>query len=103
MPKLTLKVKKPFKWAHRHVDVVEYAKGDFIETEDEDLIRVATEEGWAEKTKESPPDPTSTQIAALKQEIADLDAAYGKAKQEDRPSLLEKLNAKRAELTTLEG
>ena len=44
---MQLKVKKAFKWAHRHVDVQEFEVGDVIDTEDEDLIRVATEEGWA--------------------------------------------------------
>ena len=44
---MQLKVKKAFKWAHRHVDVQEHNVGDVIDTEDEDLIRVATEEGWA--------------------------------------------------------
>lgn len=104
MPNTMLKVKKAFKWAHRHVDVKEYAVGDFIETDDEDLIRVATEEGWAAKTKETPPpDPKVAQIAALKEEIAALEEAHGKAKEEDRAALLEQLNAKRAELSVLEG
>lgn len=49
---MQLKVKKSFKWAHRHVDVQEYNVGDVIDTEDEDLIRVATEEGWVTKGKE---------------------------------------------------
>lgn len=44
---MQLKVKEAFKWAHRHVDVQEHNVGDVIDTEDEDLIRVATEEGWA--------------------------------------------------------
>lgn len=48
---MQLKVKKAFKWAHRHVDVQEHNVGDVIETEDKDLIRVATEEGWATKVK----------------------------------------------------
>jgi len=50
-----LKVKKSFKWAHRHVEVKEHNLGDVIDTEDEDLIRVATEEGWVSKVKEPKP------------------------------------------------
>jgi len=38
-----------FSWAHRGVEVQEFAKGEVIETEDEDLIAVATAEGWASK------------------------------------------------------
>jgi hypothetical protein len=44
---MQLKVKEAFKWAHQHVNVQEHNVGDVIDTEDEDLIRVATEEGWA--------------------------------------------------------
>ncbi len=73
MPKL--KVKKPFKWAHRHVDVKEYAPGDVIDTDDADLIRVATEEGWASAGRgpakpdagdapDAPAGPDATQTAA---------------------------------------
>lgn len=39
---------KDFKWAHRGCIVEEFKKGQEIETEDEDLIRVSTEESWAE-------------------------------------------------------
>ena len=46
-----LKVKTAFKWAYRNVDVQEHNVGDVIETEDEDLIRVSTEEGWTTKVK----------------------------------------------------
>jgi len=49
MPKL--KVVKPFSWAHRHVDVKSYKKGDVIETDDKDLIEVATKEGWVSSGK----------------------------------------------------
>lgn len=49
---MQLKVKQAFKWAHRHVDVKEYKPGDVIDTDDKDLIRVATEEGWVAKAKE---------------------------------------------------
>ena len=45
-----LKVKEAFSWAYRGVDVQSYAVGDVLDTEDEDLIRVAIEEGWVEET-----------------------------------------------------
>lgn len=37
-----------FSWAHRGCDVEVFAKGQPIETEDADLIRVSLEEGWTE-------------------------------------------------------
>lgn len=46
---MQLKAKKPFSWAHRGVQVEEYEAGQIIETEDSDLIAVATAEGWAER------------------------------------------------------
>jgi len=48
---MQLKAKTGFSWAHRGCDIEQYEKGQLIETEDEDLIRVATEEGWATKVK----------------------------------------------------
>ncbi len=44
---MQLKVIKPFDWAHRGVQVEHFEAGSIIETEDEDLIRVSTGEGWA--------------------------------------------------------
>lgn len=35
-----------FSWAHRGVEVEQFAAGAEIETEDEDLIEVSTAEGW---------------------------------------------------------
>lgn len=49
---MQLKVIKDFSWAHRHVDIREYKKDELIETDDADLIRVATEEKWAKAVKE---------------------------------------------------
>lgn len=49
---VSITFKKPTKWAHRGVEVKEYAKGETIETDDEDLVRVACdEEGWATRDK----------------------------------------------------
>lgn len=64
---MQLKVKKAFKWAHRHVDVQEHNVGDVIDTEDADLIRVAVEEGWASKGKEPKPEAPKEEPAAVGQ------------------------------------
>lgn len=61
---MQLKVKQAFKWAHRHVDVKEHKPGDVIDTDDKDLIRVATEEGWVAKVKDAKePKPEATKAA----------------------------------------
>lgn len=49
---MQLKVVKDFSWAHRHVEIREYKKDDVIETDDDDLIRVAIAEKWAKQVKE---------------------------------------------------
>lgn len=41
-----LTVLQTFKWAHDGIRIVEYKEGEVLDTEDEDLIRVATAEGW---------------------------------------------------------
>ena len=48
---MKLTVKKPFSWAHKGVTIEAFEKGQVIETDDEDLIDVATKEGWASKEK----------------------------------------------------
>lgn len=52
---MQLKVIKPFDWAHRGVQVEHFEAGSTIETEDEDLIRVSTGEGWAAEDDGSAP------------------------------------------------
>lgn len=54
---MQLKVIKPFSWAHRNVHVVEYDKGEVIETDDQDLIEVSLREKWTQKSKGGQPDP----------------------------------------------
>ena len=63
-----LEALQDFKWAHRGVEVVEYAKGDTIETDDEDLIEVATDEAnkWATKGKKAKPGAPENKDAAGK-------------------------------------
>jgi hypothetical protein len=57
---MQLKVTKPFTWAHRGVEVKEYAAGDLdtdaIDQPDvADLIEVATREGWATEDGDDKP------------------------------------------------
>lgn len=46
-----------FSWAHGGVRVEEFKKDQVIETEDADLIEVATREGWAAENKGEPDQP----------------------------------------------
>lgn len=41
-----------FSWAHRGVEIETFAKGQEIETEDQDLIEVSMKEGWVSEQKE---------------------------------------------------
>jgi hypothetical protein len=54
---MKLTVLQNFSWAHQHVTIKEYAVGDVIETDDEDLIRVARNEGWAAAEGDELPAP----------------------------------------------
>jgi hypothetical protein len=45
-------IEQDFSWAHNHVDVKTYTKGDTLETDDQDLIDVATVEGWIRPAEE---------------------------------------------------
>lgn len=46
---MELKAKQAFSWAHQGTQVEHFEKGQIIETEDQDLIGVAAQEGWASK------------------------------------------------------
>lgn len=43
-----------FSWAHGGVRVEEFKKDQVIQTEDADLIEVATREGWAAEPNKTP-------------------------------------------------
>lgn len=43
---MKFKVIKSFSWAFRGVEVINFNEGDPLETEDEELIKVAKQEGW---------------------------------------------------------
>lgn len=44
---VTLTILADFKFAHRNVDVREYKKGETVETDDAELVEIATENKWA--------------------------------------------------------
>ncbi|MDC8756255.1 hypothetical protein [Janthinobacterium fluminis] len=44
---MELIAKQAFSWAHRGVEIEQFAQGQSIETDDADLIAVALAEGWA--------------------------------------------------------
>lgn len=46
---MKLIAKQAFSWAHRGVDIEQFAEGQTIETDDLDLIEVALTEGWAKE------------------------------------------------------
>lgn len=50
--KTRLKAKTDFSWAFRGCDVVEFKEGEDIDTDDQDLVDVATAEGWADEIGE---------------------------------------------------
>jgi hypothetical protein len=43
---MKFKVIKEFSWAFRGVEIISFNEGDPLETEDEELIKVAKQEGW---------------------------------------------------------
>ena len=74
---MKLKVIKPFDWAHQNVRVESFAKGQTIETEDEDLIRVATEEGWVQRSRASSKDTSTDTAAEAESDAGDVSALAG--------------------------
>jgi hypothetical protein len=50
-----LKIIKTFSWAHGGIHITEYAAGSEVETDDADLIEVATREGWATEDGDDKP------------------------------------------------
>lgn len=57
---MKLIAQEDFSWAHRGVEVEHFEKGAEIETDDEDLIEVATREGWAAPADGETPPPART-------------------------------------------
>lgn len=67
---MKLIAKKDFAWAHGGSDVRQYAKGQRIESDDVDLIRVALDESWAEPCEWEDPipvrEPTKEELLAAR-------------------------------------
>jgi hypothetical protein len=61
---MQLKIIKDFAFAHRGVEVRSYAAGETIETDDAELITVATAEGWIEDPKADKPPSNKARKAA---------------------------------------
>lgn len=81
-----LKAKQAFSWAHRGVEIEEFAKGQIIDTEDKDLIEVSLAEGWTEKAKA----PTKAeQKAALQVQIKQLESDLADAADDAAEQLAE--------------
>lgn len=60
---MVLTALKAFAWAHRGIDVQRYSAGQAIDTDDADLIAVATTEGWAAPAGESTEQPVEQESA----------------------------------------
>ena len=54
---MKLTAKTAFSWAHRGVEVEQFEAGQVIDTENQDLIEVATAEGWADPEGEKSDKP----------------------------------------------
>lgn len=93
-----LKAKQDFSWAHRGVQIEEFKKGQLIETEDKDLIDVATKEGWAEKAKAP---SKAEQKKALEELIAKLEGDLVDAEGDAEAAIEAELSKARADLAAL--
>lgn len=100
MPKLKLKVVKDFDWAHRHVDIKSYKKGDVIDTDDEDLIRVAKQEKWVADAKK---EDIAAQVKALEAEIATLGDKLAEADEAEIAPIEVEIAKKQEELQALKS
>lgn len=61
---MKLIAKQAFSWAHRGCEIEHFAKGQEIDTEDQDLIAVSIREGWTEGEKAAKPVATKAAKAA---------------------------------------
>lgn len=97
---MKLIAKQDFTWAHGGSDVRNYAKGQRIESDDADLIRVALDEGWAERGDWDEPvperEPTKEEILAARDELVRRERELQDlAKQLDEQGRLNQLEAER--------
>lgn len=61
---MKLAVKKDFAFAHRGCDVVQYVKGQEVETDNQELIDTALQEKWATAVSDKKVKDTATEEAA---------------------------------------
>jgi hypothetical protein len=94
------KVLKNFEWAHQHVRVVPYAKNQVIETDDQDLIRVGTEQKWIAEAKSS---DVAVQVKALEDEINALGQRLEAAEEAEIAALEQEIRDKQAALEALKS
>lgn len=87
---MQLKVINAFKWAHRGVEVEEFAEDQVIDTEDKDLIEVSLREGWTEAHAGD----AGLTVAELKEKLDALKVEYpSSAKKADLLQILQEAEA----------
>lgn len=64
---MKLNIVKTFAFAHGGYRVVEYAEGSEVETDDQELIEVSTDEGWAAIEGQARKAPEKAAIPAAQQ------------------------------------
>jgi hypothetical protein len=87
-----IKVLKDFPYFHGGYARKDYAKGDEVETEDDEMADVAVKEGWAKEVGGKKPDPLLAEIAELEAKVR------GNPNSDQAAELQALLDAKRAEL-----
>lgn len=97
---MKLKVLKDFEWAHKNVHIKPYVKGQVIETDDEDLIRVAKYEKWAGEAKDA---DVAAQVKALQDDIAALQQKLDTAEDEEIAGINAELAEKQAAIDALQA
>lgn len=97
---MKLKVLKDFEWAHRHVHVKAYVKGQVFETEDKDLIRVGKEEKWVSEAKAA---DVNDSLKNLQEEILALQAQLGEAEENEIAGIDAQLAEKQAAINALQN
>lgn len=95
---MNLKAKQDFSWAHQGVRIEEFAKGQHIETDDEDLIAVSIREGWAEKAKAQ---NKAEQKKSIEARIAELETRLLAAEDGEEAAIEADISKARAELASI--
>lgn len=87
---MQLKVIERFNWAHRGVQVEEFAEGQVIDTEDEDLISVSISQNWTVAHAEDSNIDGKLTISEIKAHLDDRGIEYApNAKKSELLALLE--------------